>query len=131
MKEEDIVILVKYRMEQAQQSLEDAKFLLAGKRSVPAIVNRSYYAMFYAAMAILQKNGQVPSKHTGMLSLFDREFIQKGIFPKELSKDLHRTFELRQVVDYKITEEVTLEKAEEILAKAGHFVAAVIKHLAK
>jgi uncharacterized protein (UPF0332 family) len=72
-------------LEQAQTAIEDAQFLLSGKRSPQSIVNRAYYAMFYAALALLQKINKVPSKHSGVISLFDTEFVLKGIFPKEFS----------------------------------------------
>lgn len=49
MKDEEISHLIKYRLQQAQVALDDAKFLLDGKRSPQGIVNRSFYAMFYAA----------------------------------------------------------------------------------
>jgi len=45
MKEEEIRSLVKYRLEQAQTALEDARFLFEGNRSPQSIVNRAYYAM--------------------------------------------------------------------------------------
>ncbi len=67
MKNEEIAILIKYRLEQAQTALNDAKFLLDGNRSPQSIVNRAYYAMFYAALALLQKLEKVPSKHTGVI----------------------------------------------------------------
>jgi len=53
MKPDDIKILIRYRLEQAQVALDDAKYLLDGGRSPQSIVNRSYYAMFYAALALL------------------------------------------------------------------------------
>jgi len=34
-----------------------------------------------------------------VISLFDTEFALKGIIPKDLSKDFHKAFELRQVPD--------------------------------
>ena len=101
MKDEEIASLIKYRLEQAQIALDDAKFLLDGKRSPQSVVNRAYYAMFYAAIALLQRIGKIPSKHTGVVSIFDTEFVLKGIFPKELSRNFHKAFELRQVSDYK------------------------------
>lgn len=118
MKEEDIITLVKYRLEQAQTALDDAEFLLEGKRSTQSIVNRAYYAMFYAALALLQRIGKIPSKHTGVISLFDREFVLKGIFSKDLSKDFHKAFELRQVSDYKTYETISWENAKELLDKS-------------
>jgi uncharacterized protein (UPF0332 family) len=129
-KNEDVATLIKYRMDQAQAALDDAKYLLDGKRSPQSIVNRAYYAMFYAALALLQKSDTVPSKHTGVISLFDTEFALKGIFPKELSKDFHKAFELRQVSDYQTFRPISTEKVEEVLNSAVRFVEAVKSHLA-
>ncbi len=125
MKDEEIISLIKYRIEQAQTALDDADFLLNGERSPQSIVNRAYYAMFYAALALLQKAGKVPSKHTGVISLFDTEFVQKDIFPKELSKNFHKAFELRQVADYKTFTPISIEKAKETVSNAKQFVKSV------
>ncbi len=130
MKEEEIQTLIRYRLEQAQTALDDAKFLLDGGRSPQSIVNRSYYAMFYAALALLQRAVKIPSKHTGVIGLFDTEFVLKGAFPKELSQDFHKAFELRQKSDYRITKPVAPEQAKAIWEKAQQFVAQVNNHLA-
>lgn len=130
MKEEEIADLVRHRVEQAQTALDDAAYLLDGNRSPQSIVNRAYYAMFYAALALLQKAGKVPSKHTGVISLFDTEYALKGLLPKELSKDLHKAFELRQVSDYKNVLPISPEKSRDTLNNAKRFVEAVKKYLA-
>ena len=129
MSREEILALVNYRLEQAQTALEDGKFLLEGERSPQSIVNRAYYAMFYAALALLQKIGKVPSKHTGVISLFDTEFVVRGIFPKELSRNFHKAFEMRQKFDYHVLEPASAAKAQEIWLKAVLFVEAVSKYL--
>jgi uncharacterized protein (UPF0332 family) len=46
-------------------------------------VNRAYYAMFYAVLALLQRIGRVPSRHAGVISLFDTEFVLKAAIPAE------------------------------------------------
>jgi uncharacterized protein len=129
MREDDISALIGYRLEQAQTALEDGRYLLDGGRSPQSVVNRAYYAMFYAVLALLQKIGKVPSKHAGVISIFDTEFVMKGEFPKQLSRDLHKAFELRQVLDYKASEPISGAKAAEILDKASQFVAAVRNRL--
>ena len=129
MKSDDINVLIKYRLEQAKTAIDDAKFLKDGNRSPQSIVNRAYYAVFYSALALLQQIGKVPSKHTGVISLFDTEFVMKGIFPKELSKDFHKLFEMRQISDYKTLEEITSEQAEDMINRAGSFVDAVTKYI--
>jgi uncharacterized protein len=61
--------------------------------------------------------------------LFDTEFVQKGTFPKELSRDFHRAFEMRQKSDYRVAEPATSERAAELLTRAERFVAALREHL--
>jgi len=126
---EEILALVNYSLEQAQTAIEDGKFLLEGGRSPQSIVNRAYSAMFYAALALLQKVGKVPSKHAGVISLFDTEFVVRGIFPKELSRNFHKAFEIHQMFNYHVLEPATADKAKEILQKAVGFVEAVRKYL--
>lgn len=131
MKSEETEVLVRYRLEQAQTALDDAGYLLAGERSPQSIINRAYYAMFYAAVALLQKIGKIPSKHAGVISLFDTEFVKQGIFPKELSRDFHKAFELRQASDYRTTKPPQRNQAEHALNGAVDFVQAVKDYLQK
>ncbi len=131
MKDEEVSTLIKYRLEQAQTAIDDAKFLLEGDRSPQSVVNRAYYGMFYATLALLQKIGQIPSKHAGVISLFDTEFVLKGIFLKGLSKNFHKAFELRQVSDYKTYTPISNEAAQETLNNAVSFVEEVKKYFAE
>lgn len=129
MRDADVETLVSHRLEQARTAIEDAKFLLEGDRSPGSIINRSYYAMFYATLALLQRIGRAPSRHAGVISLLDREFVARGILPKELSKDIHKAFELRQAADYKVIETASREQANELLDRAVSYVEAVRRHL--
>lgn len=125
MKQEDKNIIIGYRLEQAQIALDDAIYLNDGGRSPQSIVNRCYYAMFYAALALLQDIGKAPTKHSGIISLFDTEYVMKGIFPRSLSKDLHKAFELRQSSDYKVRPALSEEQVNEEIAKASRFIETV------
>lgn len=114
--------LIRYRLEQAQDSLKEADVLLQAGMSHRSVMNRLYYAMFYALLALLQDKQAGTSKHSGAISLFDKEFIKTGILDKEFSKVLHRAFELRQKGDYMEQTEVTKQDIEEIQPKAVLFV---------
>jgi len=65
-KSKEIEILIQHRLEQAQEALDDAKYLIDGNRSPQSIINRSYYAMFYASLALLQQISKTPSRHSGV-----------------------------------------------------------------
>lgn len=49
--------LVKYRMERARITLDDARKLFSQDSSPASVVNRAYYSMFYAALALLATVG--------------------------------------------------------------------------
>ncbi len=57
--------LVLYRIERAQDTLEDARILAKSGRW-NTCVNRLYYACFYAVSALLIQNDLSYSKHTGV-----------------------------------------------------------------
>ena len=117
----NIEALVKYRLGQVNESLEAAR-LLFEKRLERQSVNRSYYAMFYAVLALLATRKLETSKHSGAITLFDREFVREGTFKKDFSRWLHSAFDLRQRSDYSIDIKVTKKEAETTLAQATAFV---------
>ena len=121
---DNVKALVAYRLEQADESLEAASILLDQGLIRPS-VNRAYYAMFYAVLALLAGRKKETSKHSGAISLFDREFVKTGIFPKDLSRWLHGAFDLRQRADYETQLQVSKEESIRILTEAREFVAEV------
>ena len=125
----DIMALIQYRLKEADESLKEAEVLLREGMSMRAVMNRMYYAMFYALLALLQQKQIATSKHSGAISMFDKEFVKNGIFDKELSKTLHRAFELRQKGDYMEEAEVTKEDVDEMFPKVIDFVNKTKNHL--
>ena len=128
-KDEDKEILIRYRMEQAHTALKEAELLLARSSTTLGAVNRAYYAMFYALLALLQQIGRVPRKHSGAIALFDSEFVKKGIFPKVLSAYLHQAFFLRQDSDYHAIEPVSVKDTKGIIRNASDFVQRIEDYL--
>jgi uncharacterized protein (UPF0332 family) len=130
MMNENIQALVTYRLEQADESLEAARALLVKKLIRPSI-NRAYYAMFYAVLALLAQGKKETSKHSSAIALFDRDFVKQGIFKKDYSRWLHDAFDLRQRSDYAAEYHASQEDAEITLKNAETFVDAVKKVLSK
>ncbi len=129
MKPEHSSVLVNLRLRQAQETLRDARTLFDAAGTPRSIVNRAYYAMFYAVLALLQSAGQVASKHAGVISIFDKEFVHTGVFPTEMSRSLHRAFDERHESDYETVKAASREDAAELLAEADEFVQRVVNHL--
>lgn len=71
--------LATYRAEKAEELLKDAEDALQRDRFMLS-VNRSYYAMFTSARALLAMEEKDSSKHSGIISLFNQWFVKSGIF---------------------------------------------------
>ncbi len=69
--------LIEYRLEQSKEAIDDANFLFENNRSLRGVVNRIYYAMFYAVLALLVLEPFKSSKHSGVIGYFNRRFIKE------------------------------------------------------
>jgi uncharacterized protein (UPF0332 family) len=123
--------LIRLRLERAKQTLQAAHTLYQQGDSPVSIVNRAYYAMFYAALALLVTVDRHSVKHSGVIALFDKEFVRQNIVSKELSKMLHQAFESRLEGDYKDNSKIDRKTATEILESADKFVRAIEEKLSK
>jgi len=92
-----------------------------------SVVNRAYYA----ALALLATIGQQTTKHGGVLALFDMHFIKPKILPKEMSKFLHRTLDMRHMGDYEEEAEITREQASKVLDSAIQFINSIEQKLSE
>ncbi|HBR16865.1 MAG TPA: hypothetical protein DD725_04545 [Deltaproteobacteria bacterium] len=75
---EEIKALIEYRLQEAKESREEAEILLKNGKTRGAL-NRVYYSMFYATLALLASKQLSASKHSGVIALFHREFVKPGI----------------------------------------------------
>ncbi len=128
MKPEQLEELLHYRIEQAYETLHEGDILL-NEAALRGTINRAYYAMFYALLALLATKQLGTSKHSSALSLFDREFVKAGILPRDLSRSLHLAFERRQTHDYGEIVKIDRQMAEETLTQAKTFVVAIESYL--
>lgn len=85
--------------------------------------------MFYAVLALfLKTNVHVKiSKHKGIISIFDMEFVKTGKVDKYYSKILHDVFDARQESDYKEFVELSHEDADRFVKLAQEFFDGVKK----
>lgn len=121
--------LARYRLKQADESLDEAEFLLKGKKNPRSVINRAYYAMFYSVLALLIFEPYSSSKHSGVLSYFNSRFIKKKVLPEKLGESINTAFELRQRGDYREYVELTYEQVEPFIQKAKEFVDGVRNYL--
>ena len=99
MKNEHIKTLINYRLDRSKESLKAAKILLENNMLTSAM-NRIYYSMFYSVQALLLLHETSFLKHGQVKGYFNREFINKDIFPKDFGRLYNKVFEYRQKFDY-------------------------------
>lgn len=121
MKEGDTSVLIANNLRKAQDTLVQADALYDIRQYI-GVVNRGYYAMFYATSAILLTKGLGTSKHSGAISLLDREFVKSGEVDPIWSKSFRNAFNLRSLGDYDEQAVITKEQADALLADAKNFV---------
>ena len=122
MKNEDTVSLIANNIAKARNTVLQAETLFNIQQYIGA-VNRAYYAMFYAALAILMTKGLGTSKHAGVISLLDKEFVSKGEIDPAWSRKMRNAFNLRSWGDYDEQAIITEAQARQILVDAETFVA--------
>ncbi len=128
MMDEHLKELTNYRLQQAGETIQEAEGLFS-MSLWRGTINRAYYAMFYAVLALAVLRQQVTSKHSGVLAFFDREFVKTGIFPKELSHSFHRAFESKQTNDYGEIFTLSVEEAKQTLEEAHNFVSTIERYI--
>ena len=117
-------LLCAYRFEQSCETLKDACLLLESGGSLRSVVNRSYYAVFYAILALFLKFEVIinTSKHSGVITVFDKEFIKTGLIDRKFSSFLHSLFDNRQEFDYREFASIERAEAEEVIVMTEEFI---------
>ncbi len=90
---------VRYWWAKAHESLEAARRDLAAEAYSFAI-NRAYYALFYAASALLLEEGHQFEKHSGVRAAFNRYVIKPGRLERKFGDLYNRLFRDRHAGDY-------------------------------
>lgn len=123
--------LFTYRLKQAEETLFDAKKMIEDNLSPRSIINRAYYSMFYGVLSLFLRTdiNLKTSKHVGVISIFDKEFVHTGKIDKHYSKILHKIFEARQEGDYKELVELSFEDAIEFVKLAEDFLEEIKKNI--
>ncbi len=113
--------IIKYWMEKAYESLQSARSEELAGRFVFAI-NRGYYACFYSASAVLLREGERFSKHTGVRAAVHRSLIRSGKIDPSWGRFYDLIFNSRQRGDYQELVAFSPEEAEELITQAEGFV---------
>ena len=108
----------------ADHALIVAEELLAHGH-LPDAASKTYYAMFYAAKALLTAEGIDVSKHSAVESALGYHFAKPG----RIDQRLHRMFinarKIREIADYGVFEEIVEPDASLKIEEGREFVIAI------
>lgn len=109
-------------LHKSQHALEVAKDLLEHGHAADA-ASKIYYAMFYAAQALLKNSDIQATKHSAVESSLGYHFVKQGKLDPKFHKAFIGARRVREMADYDITAEadalastVTVQDAEEFIA---------------
>jgi len=119
---------VKIYVDAAHEALAGSKFNLDGGYYAIA-VNRAYYAVFYAANALLATKGLARGKHSGTISAFRQSFVKPGLIEPEYSEIYGSLMDDRHVSDYDMDTSIEPERAARDIESARKFVARIETYL--
>ena len=119
-----------YRIEKAKNDL-NASQMLFGKKFFAQSMNRSYYAIFHMARALLALDEFESRKHTGIIAYFNKNYIATGIFEKIYSKIIKGAERKRTKSDYDDFYIVSRDEAEEQVKNAKQFIEEIERFIKK
>jgi len=123
---ENLNELVKYRIQQAYETIAEVEFQIANNYLNTA-VTRIYYGMFYVLLALALKNNFKTSKYQQLIGWFNKEFVKSGKVDTRFGSIIHKAFEDRTDSDYGIFIEFEKEEVQNKLEEMKEFISKIEK----
>ena len=124
----EIKALSEYRLNQAKENLIEAEALYNINRYKGAS-NRAYYAIFHAIKSILALEEVDFKKHSSVIAYFNKEYISKEIFSRELGKRISEARFYREKSDYVDFYIITKEECESQIETARETIKYVEEYI--
>ena len=128
--ENDRESLIDYRLKQALETVELAKFLVMSEKLIIA-VNRIYYGMYYALTALALKNKFETSKHGQLIGWFNKEYISTKRLDSKYGKILRNAYQNRTKGDYDAFVNFSKIEVEYMLSEMADFIEEIKRLLEK
>ena len=111
-------------LERAEHALAAATALAKAGFAADA-ASKTYYAMFYAAQALLSAEGVEVIKHSAVESEFGYRFAKTGRIDPRYHRMLLDARKVREIADYELQEEIVEPVAALKLDEGREFVALI------
>lgn len=121
MTDEERYFLIKYRLDEASESINDVELLIANGR-FRAANNRIYYGIFYCLLALGVKYGFETSKHQQLIGWFNKTFIKDGLIDVRLGRIVNKAYNVRTKGDYDSFVELDYNSTNELFEEMKDFI---------
>lgn len=121
-------LLIKHRLEQADETIDDVQLLVDNER-FRAAINRIYYGMFYTLLALGLKKGFATSKHSQLIGWFNKEYIKTNLLDRSLGRIITNAYNRRTKGDYDSFIEFDKETVKEKFDEMKVFIESIKKYL--
>ncbi len=119
--DKDRLELIQYRLDEAKDTQTDVSLLISHDR-LRAAINRIYYGMFYALLALGLKYNFETSKHLQLLGWFNKNFIHEGLIDTKYGKIINKAYNRRTKGDYDSYVEFDIDMINEMFVEMKDFI---------
>jgi uncharacterized protein (UPF0332 family) len=93
--------------------------------------SRAYYAVFYLLEGVLLLDNKRFTKHSAVISFFNKDYVKTNLFPMEFSKHVKYLLKRREIGDYSLSIRVGEEDARNCISKAEEIFKVISDYLKK
>ncbi|WP_301703952.1 HEPN domain-containing protein [uncultured Parabacteroides sp.] len=119
--DENMIAYIRYRLEKAHEVYQ-AAYILADAQQWNSVINRLYYACFYAASALLLHKHISAKSHSGVIGQFSEQIVRPGLIPIEEFRVYAKLLNWRSKGDYNDLFDFTKEDVLPMMEPAKHFI---------
>lgn len=130
LEEKERVELIRYRLEEANETIADVQLLIDNDR-LRAAVNRIYYGMFYSLLALGLAYQFETSKHQQLIGWFNKNFIHEGLIDAKFGKIINKASNRRTQGDYESYVEFDKEIILEMFGEMKKFIIEIERFLSQ
>jgi uncharacterized protein (UPF0332 family) len=113
---------IRFKLAQARDAYDEAQGLFADGADLGFVINSLYYAFYYPVLALLHARDIPAAMQSVSIAIFEREFVDTGLFEKHFSNALRRAFDLKPKCSSGALNMIRRTEIETLLAEAREFL---------
>ena len=113
---------VRFKLAQARDAYNEAQGLFADGADLGYVINSLYYSFYYPVLALFRVRDIPAAMQSVSIALFEREFIETGLFEKRYYDALRRAFDLKPKCSSVELKMITRAEIEMLLSEARDFL---------